>query len=55
MKELYTISQPDFGGPLMNGFGQVKVFQSYESAEKHLAENFELADRGFIKPVQLEG
>lgn len=61
MSMLFTINKPMFGGALMNGLGEVRVFSSRELAEKHLQSmgeylgNGESASGLIVYPVALDG
>ena len=58
---LFTINKPMFGGALMNGLGEVRVFSSRELAQSHLDAMSGYTGNGdsthdlIIYPVSLDG
>ena len=58
---LFTINKPMFGGALMNGLGEVRVFSSKESAQAYIDSMGEFLGNGestgglIVYPVALDG
>lgn len=58
---LFTINKPLFGGALMNGLGEVRVFSSRELAQAHIDAMRGYTSSGdstrdlIIYPVSLDG
>jgi len=59
--KFFTINRPLFGGALMNGLGEVRVFSSKESAQAHIDSMGEYLGNGestsglIVYPVALDG
>jgi hypothetical protein len=52
---MFTINLPFFGGSVMNGFNQVKVFQSELEAQAYARSEFPERDDLLITPIHLVG